>query len=217
MLAASLLPARWRLSADVVTRGLFAVDWPGRWQRTSLGGRTLILDASHNPEGAQMLDAQLARLVVETGRRPVDHRRGALGILRAAPLTATVCRYAREVQLVVPAQARACGHEELAALIPSDFTGTVVRATVAGHCSRGRACARRAVPMSILVVTDSIYLLGEVLARLEPQPGAGEGQLRDFLIFVCPQAPHHAFPLLQQGSCAHVATRTMSLPPFPAS
>jgi dihydrofolate synthase/folylpolyglutamate synthase len=32
----------------------------------------------------------------------------------------------------------------------------------------------------VIVVTGSIYLLGEVLACLEPQRGAGEGRLQDF-------------------------------------
>jgi dihydrofolate synthase/folylpolyglutamate synthase len=32
----------------------------------------------------------------------------------------------------------------------------------------------------VLVLTGSIYLLGEVLARLEPERGAGEGRLQDF-------------------------------------
>jgi dihydrofolate synthase/folylpolyglutamate synthase len=32
----------------------------------------------------------------------------------------------------------------------------------------------------VLVVTGSIYLLGEVLARLEPERGAGEQRLQDF-------------------------------------
>jgi dihydrofolate synthase/folylpolyglutamate synthase len=35
-------------------------------------------------------------------------------------------------------------------------------------------------PADVLVVTGSIYLLGEVMARLEPQRGLGEGRLQDF-------------------------------------
>jgi dihydrofolate synthase/folylpolyglutamate synthase len=31
-----------------------------------------------------------------------------------------------------------------------------------------------------VIVTGSIYLLGEVLARIEPERGAGEGRLQDF-------------------------------------
>jgi dihydrofolate synthase/folylpolyglutamate synthase len=32
----------------------------------------------------------------------------------------------------------------------------------------------------VIVMTGSIYLLGEVLSRLEPQRGKGEGRLQDF-------------------------------------
>jgi dihydrofolate synthase/folylpolyglutamate synthase len=35
-------------------------------------------------------------------------------------------------------------------------------------------------PDDSLLVTGSIYLLGEVLARLEPQRGPSEGRLQDF-------------------------------------
>jgi dihydrofolate synthase/folylpolyglutamate synthase len=35
-------------------------------------------------------------------------------------------------------------------------------------------------PGDTVVVTGSIYLLGEVLERLEPARGAGEGKLQDF-------------------------------------
>ena len=184
VLAASLLPERWRLTAETVTRGLLQVDWPGRWQRTRVGGRLLILDASHNPEGAQMLDVNLARLVAETGRRPVVVV-GALGIARAAPLLATVCRHASDLQLVVPDQARACSHAELAGLVPADFSGPVGRATVAGLFPGPGICTAGG-PDDVVVVTGSIYLLGEVLARLEPQRGAGEGRLQDFLDFCLP-------------------------------
>ena len=35
-------------------------------------------------------------------------------------------------------------------------------------------------PEDTIVVTGSIYLLGEVLERIEPGRGAGEGRLQDF-------------------------------------
>src|SRR5690606_31681989 len=56
---------------DSIRRGLQAVDWPGRWQRIEVGDRHLILDASHNPEGAVELDKNLSRLVAATGRKPI--------------------------------------------------------------------------------------------------------------------------------------------------
>ena len=41
---------------------------------------------------------------------------------------------------------------------------------------RAMKCAAR----DTVVVTGSVYLIGEVLARLEPQRGLGEGRLQDF-------------------------------------
>jgi dihydrofolate synthase/folylpolyglutamate synthase len=177
-LVAKILPERWRLNDAIVTRGLQNVSWAGRWQRMTLGGRTLILDASHNPEGAQVLDTNLKRLIAENGRPPVVVT-GVLGAARARPLLETISRYAREIHLVMPQQARACTFEQLEALVPSHYKGTICRTTVAevfpgpGQCTVGGA-------HDTVLVTGSIYLLGEVFARLEPQRGPGEGRLQDF-------------------------------------
>ena len=163
-LAAQALAPRWRITAGAVASGLRHVDWPGRWQRVRVGGRLTIFDASHNPEGAQVLDTRLAYLVTETGRAPVVIT-AALGVARAGPLLATVCRHAKEVHLVVPNQPRACSHAELESLVPPAFTGRVVRNTVdqlfpgPDRCTAGGAD-------DVVVVTGSIYLLGEVMARL---------------------------------------------------
>jgi dihydrofolate synthase/folylpolyglutamate synthase len=178
-LVAKILPERWRLAPEVVACGLRAVDWPGRWQRLTLAGRSLVLDASHNPEGAETLDANLARLVAETGRAPMIVT-GVLGAARARPLLEVIARHARDIFLVIPQQARACSFEELAALVPKTFRGGVHRATVAElFPGPAQPCAAGGAEDTI-VVTGSIYLLGEILARLEPQRGAGEGRLHDF-------------------------------------
>ena len=177
-LAARALAPRWRITDRVLAEGLRHVDWPGRWQRVRVGGRLTILDASHNPEGAHVLDANLAHLAVETGRAPIVIT-GALGAARAGPLLETVARHAREIHLAVPHQARACSYEELEALVPKTFRGRIARATVEklfptpGHCTAGAAD-------DVIVVTGSIYLLGEVMTRLMPERGAGEGRLQDF-------------------------------------
>ncbi|MEO6874988.1 MAG: cyanophycin synthetase, partial [Opitutaceae bacterium] len=177
-LVARTLPAKWRITEDMIARGLKQVDWPGRWQRVSVGGRLTILDASHNPEGAQVLETSLANLVAETGQKPVVMT-GALGADRARPLLETICRHAKEIHLVVPNQSRACSHAELESLIPPTFQGRVVRATVAGLFPTPQVCTAGG-PEDTLVVTGSIYLLGEVLERIAPELGAGEGRLQDF-------------------------------------
>ncbi|EIP96953.1 folylpolyglutamate synthase/dihydrofolate synthase [Opitutaceae bacterium TAV1] len=167
-----------RLTEDAVARGLGNVRWAGRWERRRIGGRLLVLDASHNPEGAQVLDANLARLHAETGRKPVVIT-GVLGTLRARPLLETIARHASEIHLVVPQQARACGFAQLEALVPASFSGPVRRGTVEALFPSADVCAAGG-PDDVIVVTGSIYLLGEVLTRLTTPDGVGEGRLQDF-------------------------------------
>lgn len=163
-LAVRALESRWKITDEAIAHGLWNVAWPGRWQRTSIGGRLAILDASHNAEGATVLDSNLARLATETGRAPVVIV-GALGVERAKPLMETICRHAREVCLVVPAQPRASSHAELAALVPADFRGRVVRTNVAELFPGGDVCTAGGTG-DVVVVTGSIYLIGEAMARL---------------------------------------------------
>ncbi|MEO6243817.1 MAG: Mur ligase family protein, partial [Opitutaceae bacterium] len=150
-LAARALAPNWKISDVAIARGLAHVDWPGRWQRVSLGGRLAILDASHNPEGAQVLDSNLDHLVAETGRAPIVIT-GVLGLARARPLIETIARHAAEIHFVVPQQLRACSHAELESLLPASFRGRIVRNTVAelfpspDHCTAGG-------PADIVVLT----------------------------------------------------------------
>ena len=177
-LVARLLTGRFPVTDGSIRRGLAQVVWPGRWQRTILGGRTLILDASHNPEGAQVLDRNLRQLVARTGRAPVVVT-GMLGEFRARALLEVIGRRAREIHLVPPQQERACSYGQLEALVPPDIRSRMHRATVDSVFPDARTCTVGG-PDDVIVLTGSIYLLGEVLARLEPALGAGEGRLQDF-------------------------------------
>jgi dihydrofolate synthase/folylpolyglutamate synthase len=177
-LAARLLAPRFGVTPEAIHQGLGTVDWAGRWQRTRIGGRLAILDTSHNPEGAAVLDTNLTHLRRETGRAPVAVM-GALGAMRAGPLLEVLGRHCRAIHLVVPRQARACSHAELEALVPAGYAGDVICSTVEELFPNPATCTAGG-PDDVLVVTGSIYLLGEVLCRLEPQRGPGEGRLQDF-------------------------------------
>jgi dihydrofolate synthase/folylpolyglutamate synthase len=141
-------------------------------------GRLLVLDSSHNPEGAQVLDENLKKLMAETGRAPVVIT-GALGVERARALLETIGRQAREIYFTVPRQSRACSFEELEALVPVAFAGRTHREELTEIFPAPQTCAVGG-PDDVIIVTGSIYLIGEVLACLEPQRGAGEGRLQDF-------------------------------------
>jgi dihydrofolate synthase / folylpolyglutamate synthase len=177
-LAARLLPAAAGATDAVIARGLLHTNWPGRWQRLVLGGRRLILDASHNPEGAQVLDANLTALAAETGRKPVIVT-GVLGEYRARALLEVIARHAAEIHLVIPHQARALGFSELEHCLPARFAGRVAHTTVA-EVFPAPGCLALGGPADTVVITGSIYLIGEVFERIEPGRGAGEGRLQDF-------------------------------------
>jgi dihydrofolate synthase/folylpolyglutamate synthase len=177
-LAARLLRGRFSLDDSTIAHGLQRVNWPGRWQRTTIGGRPLILDASHNTEGAQVLESNLRKLIETTGRKPVVVT-GILGEFRARALLDAVCRHAREVYLVPPRTERASTYEQLEAVVPPALRPLLRRATLDEVFPTPHSCAV-GNSADTIVVTGSIYLLGEVLARIEPGRGSGEPRLQDF-------------------------------------
>lgn len=165
-LAARALAPRWQITPAVIAEGLAHVDWPGRWQRVRVDGRPMILDASHNPEGAQVLDANLGKVATATGRAPIVIT-GVLGEARARPLLEAIARHAAEIHFVVPQQPRACTWAQLEALLPASYRGRVHRSTVGELFPAPDRCAVGG-PGDTVVVTGSIYLLGEVMTKLGP-------------------------------------------------
>lgn len=137
---------------------LRSIEWAGRWQEFRLiDGRRLIVDGSHNEEGIRAVAPLLAALNSPTVIV------GALGVDRARPLVAAAAKAASRLVLVRPDNERACSVEELAALVPADFRGEVHRASVAELFPSPAACTAEG---ETIVVLGSLYLVGEVLARL---------------------------------------------------
>ncbi len=178
VLAVRVLAERWRITPAIIEEGLNTVRWPGRWQEFIVGRRRVIVDTSHNSEGAEVLDANLRNLVATTGRAPVMVG-GALGLSRAKALVDVFCRYAREIHFVVPAQSRACRFEELQSLVPESFGGRVMRGSIERIFPAADVCAV-GEPGDTVVVTGSVYLAGEALAHIEPARGPSESRLQDF-------------------------------------
>ncbi|MEO0797066.1 MAG: folylpolyglutamate synthase/dihydrofolate synthase family protein [Verrucomicrobiota bacterium] len=161
-----------------IREGLRQVSWAGRWQHMALvDGRTMILEAAHNEEGARALEANLKKLVLDSSRKPIVVC-GTLGQQRADELMPIVARYASAIYLLVPEQPRACSFAELRAALPADHGLEVRNASVSelfpgpGRCSVGG-------PEDTILVTGSIYMLGEILARLEQDTGAESIHLQD--------------------------------------
>jgi dihydrofolate synthase/folylpolyglutamate synthase len=175
LIVRTLLP---ELDKETITRGLNSAQWPARWQAIEWQGRHLILDSSHNPEGAEELKLNLARLQERIGHKPKVVV-GALGGARARPLLEAVAQFAQNITLVVPAQARACSHEDLHRHIPGEFRGEISHGRVEELFGQ-QALLEQTQEGETVVITGSIYLAGEVLALLKPEDGANEGHLQDF-------------------------------------
>jgi dihydrofolate synthase/folylpolyglutamate synthase len=177
-LVVRLLQGRFPVTQAVAEAALQEVDWAGRWQRVRLAdGRLLVLDSSHNPEGASALAHNLSHLVAQTGRKPVILT-GVLGEERAAALLPVMTRHARGLVLLQPEQPRALTPEQLRTFIPADFPGEVSTGTVAGLFPAPGQCVAGG-PDDTLVVAGSIYLVGEICARLFPDGAPGGGRFQD--------------------------------------
>jgi dihydrofolate synthase/folylpolyglutamate synthase len=177
-IAAGLLKDKLPVTDAQIAEGLQHVLWEGRWDARPVNdGKTLIFDASHNEEGAAMLESNLETLVHKLGYKPAIMC-GSLGERRAQAVLATISRYAGEIVLMHPAQQRALSFEALEAAIPKDYEGRVRRAQVhdviptPGLCSVGQ-------PGETVVATGSIYLLGELMEALYFKNPPSEQDLQD--------------------------------------
>jgi dihydrofolate synthase/folylpolyglutamate synthase len=154
------------LSREAIAAGARSCRWPGRLERVSLpGGRFVLLDAAHNPEGAAALAGFLDQVP-----GAIDLLFGALADKDAADMLAPLAKRARRIVLTTPASDRARSPEELAALLPGREVEVVP--------DLGQALQRALQPGARLVVCGSIYLIGEVRKRLRekfgvPPPASG--------------------------------------------
>ena len=142
-----------------VREGLASVRWPGRLQWIH-EDPPLLLDGAHNPAGARALAEYL--------RSEVD-RRGVLlfGAMRRKAVEVILGPLAGQVDAVVitrPPVERAADPEDLAPIARAVVERVDVVREPAEALVRARSLAR---PKSFVLVTGSLYLVGEVLGLLE--------------------------------------------------
>jgi len=177
LLVSRILSHKFSINDEQARQALQHVAWAARWDRHTVGDKTVILDNSHNPEGALVLQENLEELVAATGRKPIIVV-GTMGVHRAAALMPVVCRYAREVILVRPTQQRATTFDDMKLSVPKEFKANVRWSTTeklfpfAGCCSEGESG-------DVLVATGSIYLMGEIMEALYHDLPVGDRILQD--------------------------------------
>ena len=161
-----------KIGADAVRRALRDVSWAARWQKIPLAnGATLILDASHNEEGARTLESNLKTL---GGEKPVVAV-GVLGEERARPLFSVISKYAREILLLVPDQPRALDFRALKNCIGE--CGVPIRECKVGEVFQKGFKSPFVKSGETIISTGSIYLAGEVLCALKNDKSDGLSDL----------------------------------------
>ncbi len=145
------------IEPGTVARGVASVRWPGRLERFSARGRTVLLDGCHNPEGAEAL----ARFVAGTRAHP-DLVFGAMADKDVESMAAVLGPLARRLILVPAGSARAAPPEELARRFGA------VRPDARAASSLGGALEELLAESSSepIIVAGSLYLVGEARTLL---------------------------------------------------
>jgi dihydrofolate synthase / folylpolyglutamate synthase len=154
------------VTPEAIQSGLATAHWPGRLQRlVRPGGQQIILDGAHNLAGAEVLRRALE--VVWCGQKMVFIF-GALADKKWLEICRILAPLASEVFAVPVASERAAAAAELAAGFQQ--FNPACRTTVAENVADAlNACKDR----PLVVVTGSLYLVGEALECLEPVPSGG--------------------------------------------
>ena len=147
------------LDPAAVERGVASVRWPGRLERFEIGGRRILLDGCHNPQGAEALAAFLRSAGLAGRCRLVF---GAMADKDVEGIAGVLFPVAGSVTLVTIGSARAPGAADLGRRLAADGAKVRVGGTVAEALSELLARPER----DPIIVAGSLYLVGEARAFL---------------------------------------------------
>jgi dihydrofolate synthase/folylpolyglutamate synthase len=158
------LAARWPAVAGAIPEGLGDARWPGRLERLRVErGAEVLLDCAHNPHGALALAAALDEGATPAARTTLVF--GALADKDYPGMLAALAPRAGRRLYTTPKGRAAAPLAALQAIAPGE-------AVPEPRAALARAL-EAAAPGDLVVVTGSIYLVGEVrsaLLGIEPDP-----------------------------------------------
>ena len=162
-----ILQKQMPVSDEQIHTGLANVHWPGRLQLvTRASGRKILLDGAHNPAGAETLSETLQK------NFPTERPTLILGVLQDKDwqhICETLAPLAGRIFTVPVSSERSAGPEELAKACRKENPSSTV---IACH-SLGDALDQTAGD-GFVVITGSLYLVGEALERLGLSPAGSE-------------------------------------------
>jgi dihydrofolate synthase/folylpolyglutamate synthase len=155
------------VSAAAVRNGLETVSWPGRLQQVTLpNGQRILLDGAHNVAGAKALLSALEKNFTAARRTLI------LGVLQDKDwrhICETLAPMAGRILTVPVASERTADARELAVACRAANPAAEIAA-----CDSLRRALDLAASDRFVVVTGSLYLVGEALELLGLSPATGD-------------------------------------------
>jgi dihydrofolate synthase/folylpolyglutamate synthase len=173
--AVEILQAQIPVAEDEIRAGLAAVNWPGRLQLISKpGGGEILLDGAHNVAGAETLRAAWEKHFAAAGAVLIF---GALADKNWPGICRILAPLAGKILTVPVASERTADAHELAKIFRS-----ANRAAAVAACENLTDALNASKDGPFVVITGSLYLVGEALERLGFSPaGSGERGLNEWI------------------------------------
>jgi dihydrofolate synthase/folylpolyglutamate synthase len=155
-------PASFHISPSVIAAGIRNTHWPGRFQIIPAQNPwpELILDVAHNPAGAWALRSALSQ---HCGERPLTVVFGAMRDKAIAEIAEILFPLAAHIVATRAENPRSATPDEIRE--SASRTGAVV--LTAPNVPAGLSQARSlAGPQGLVVITGSIYIVGEAMREL---------------------------------------------------
>lgn len=178
----NLLPAPFDRASAGARQAFLEVEWAGRWQRLDGGNVPIWLDAAHNEAGVR----QLCRLLQQNHQSDPGKWifvMGATGLDRARAFVAMASEFAEEIHLVEPEHPRATTFAEWDQLLAeAGYSGRVYHNTISDLFPKPRYCEvihPSETKAHRVLVTGSLYLIGDVLDRWSNDPPIAQNFLQD--------------------------------------
>jgi dihydrofolate synthase/folylpolyglutamate synthase len=152
------------ITPESIERGIRKTHWPGRFQVIAAhdGWPDIVLDVAHNPAGAWALRSTLSEGFDD---RPLIFVFGAMRDKAISDMTDILFPIAERVIATRPDNPRAASPEEIAHAGSRSGTEIELIANVRQALDRARDLSISSAG-SVLIVTGSIYLVGEVMRLL---------------------------------------------------
>jgi dihydrofolate synthase/folylpolyglutamate synthase len=153
------------ITADSIERGIRETHWPGRFQviPARAGWPEIVIDVAHNPAGAWALRSALSERYED---RPLIFVFGAMRDKAISEMAEILFPLADRVIVTRPENPRAASPEEVQEAGSRTGAEIELAEDVLHAIERARELSGE---KSVLVITGSIYLVGEVMGRLGAQ------------------------------------------------